>query len=131
MYEMVVRQRYILPLIQVDKDSFVRQKCILPDNREKWYDPGTMPPISLYVGGRDKLVDGRKLIDRFEKAERDIVVIRAQIDEDYEHLDCLWSMDCIDRIGVRVKEDIWLTTLEEDVVIPEGCRKEDQGTRAS
>jgi hypothetical protein len=90
-----------------------------------------MPPISLYVGGRDKLVDGRKLIDRFEQAETDVVVIRAQIDEDYEHLDCLWSLDCIERIGVRVKEDIWLTTLDEDIVVPEECRKEDQGTRAS
>lgn len=89
-----------------------------------------MPPISLYVGGRDKLVEGRKLIERFDQVETDIVVIRTQIDEDYEHLDCLWSMDCIERIGVRVKEDIWSTTLEQDIIVPEGCRKEDQGMRA-
>ena len=90
-----------------------------------------MPPVSLYVGGRDKLVDGGKLIERFEEVESAVVVIRAQIDEDYEHLDCLWSMDCIERIGVRVKKDIWSTTWEGDVVIPEGCRKEDQGILAS
>lgn len=120
----------IPPDLRNNKDSFVRQKCILPDTSLKWYDSETMPPVSIYVGGRDKLVEGEKLIDRFEQVETDIAVIRTQIDEDYEHLDCLWSMDCIERVGVRVKEDIWSTTWEEDIIVPEGCRKEDQGIRA-
>ena len=87
-----------------------------------------MPPMSLYVGGRDKLVDGRKLIKRFEEIERDVNVIRCQVDEDYEHLDCLWSMDCIDRIGSKIKEDIWRTIpILEDVIVPEGCKPEEKG----
>lgn len=90
-----------------------------------------MPPISLYVGGNDKLVDGNKLIERFEKVETDVVVIRSQIDEDYEHLDCLWSMDCIERIGEKVKEDIWATTIADDVIVPEGCLKEEQGIQST
>jgi hypothetical protein len=108
-------------------DCFVRQKCILQDTPVRWYDPDTMPPISLYVGGQDKLVDGRKLLQRFEEVETDVVVIRSQIDEDYEHLDCLWSMDCIERIGEKVKEDIWYTTTAEDVVVPAGCSLEEKG----
>ena len=89
-----------------------------------------MPPVSLYVGGKDKLVDGRKLIERFESMERNVKLIRRQIDEEYEHLDCLWSMDCIERIGKNVREDIWFT-LGGEAVIPEGCREEDKGRMAS
>jgi hypothetical protein len=90
-----------------------------------------MPPVSLFIGGRDKLVDGAKLIERFEKIETEVVVLRGQIDGDYEHLDCLWSFDCIERVGKRIREDIWSTVpVEDDVVVPEGCRKEDKGTNA-
>jgi len=90
-----------------------------------------MPPVSLYVGGRDKLVDGGKLIERFDKVETDVVVIRSQIDQDYEHLDCLWSIDCIERVGEKVKYDIWATATELDVVVPAGCRKDDQGIQSA
>jgi hypothetical protein len=87
-----------------------------------------MPPVSLYVGGRDKLVDGRKLIERFKTVEKDVLLIRSQVDEEYEHLDCIWSMDCIERVGKKVREDIWLTVVADDeIVTPEGCRDEDRG----
>ena len=86
-----------------------------------------MPPVSLYVGGRDKLVDGQKLIERFETVETEVVVIRSQVDKHYEHLDCLWSMDCVERIGEKVREDIWLTTTADNVVVPEGCHEEEKG----
>jgi hypothetical protein len=82
-----------------------------------------MPPVSLYVGGRDKLVDGRKLIERFEKVEKDILVIRSQVDEDYEHLDCLWSVDCIERIGEKVREDIWFTVAGREFIVPKDVMK--------
>jgi hypothetical protein len=86
-----------------------------------------MPPVSLYVGGKDKLVDGRKLIERFKTVEKEVMLIRAQVDEDYYHLDCLWSMDCIERVGEKVREDIWFTVMGDGVVTPEGCREEDRG----
>jgi hypothetical protein len=111
---------------QTEIDCFVKKGCLLLDRESPWYDPTVMPPVSLYIGGRDKLVNGRKLIDRFENKEK-IVPIRIQIDEDYEHLDCLWSMDCIERIGKRIREDIWETISDDDVVIPEGCNLEDKG----
>jgi hypothetical protein len=90
-----------------------------------------MPPLSLFVGARDKLVDGAKLIERFEKVETGVVVLRSQVDEDYEHLDCIWGFDCIERVGKRVREDIWNTVaMDEDVVVPEGCCEEDKGVSA-
>jgi hypothetical protein len=108
-------------------DGFAKQNCVFRDTEEPWYDPEMMPPVSLFVGGSDKLVDGKKMIDRFAKIEKGVVMIRGQIDEEYEHLDCLWAMDSLERIGERVKGDIWSTTTEEDVVVPEGCRLGDKG----
>jgi hypothetical protein len=84
-----------------------------------------MPPVSLYVGGKDELVDGNKLIERLETVEK-VILIRCQIDEAYEHLDCLWSMDCIELVGVKVREDIWFT-VSDDAVTPEGCQEHDKG----
>ena len=88
-----------------------------------------MPPVALYIGGRDKLVDGRKLIERFEKVENDVIVLRKQVDEEFEHLDCIWGIDCIERVGQRVRDDIWYTVTVDDVVVPEGCREEDKGSK--
>lgn len=108
-------------------DCFAKQKCILPETETKWYDPALMPPVSLYVGGKDKLVDGRKLIERFEKVETDVIVLRGQVDEEYEHLDCIWSFDCIERVGEKIRDDIWSTVTADNVIVPKGCRDEDKG----
>ena len=96
---------------------------------ETWYDAEKMPPVSLYIGGRDQLVDGQKLVDRLKTVEKNVLLIRSQIDEDYEHLDCIWSMDCIDRVGRNVRDDIWSTISkdEEDIITPEGCHSGDKG----
>lgn len=104
----------------------MKQKCWLPDTPTTWYDPELMPPVSLYVGGRDRLVDGGKLIERLEQVEH-VEIIRTQVDQDYEHLDCLWAMDCIERIGEKVRQDIWLTTTANNVVVPRGCQETDKG----
>jgi hypothetical protein len=90
-----------------------------------------MPPVSLYVGGRDKLVDGRKLIERFQMVEKDVIVVTSQVDEQYEHLDCIWSMDCIEQVGKKVRQDIWFTVVANDVVTPEGCQETDKGKLVS
>lgn len=135
MYALVAWKRHfpqhlypLLHLKQLMIDCFARHKCILPETSKTWYDPALMPPVSLYVGGKDKLVNGRKLIERFKSVEKEVVLVRAQVDDDYYHLDCLWSMDCIERVGENVREDIWFTVLGgNDVVTPQGCQEEDKG----
>jgi len=93
-----------------------------------WYD-SRMPPISLFIGGRDKLVDGKKLVDRLRDRESHVTLLRAQIDEDYEHLDCIWSLDCIDRVGRNIRMDIWTTVGVDDVITPEGCTNDERGSK--
>jgi hypothetical protein len=40
-------------------------------------------------------------------------------------------MDCIERVGKKVREDIWFTVLADDVVTPEGCQEADKGNLVS
>ena len=129
MHEMVAWARHAsVGNTRLTEECFARHKCILPDTDTQWYDPNLMPPVSMYVGNRDELVDGAKLIERFEKIERDVIVLRSQVDE-YEHLDCLWSMDAIDRVGKHIREDIWVTVQAEDVIVPEECDVYDKGSK--
>jgi hypothetical protein len=81
----------------------------------------------LYVAGLDRLVDGRKLGDRLANVEKGVLVVSKYVDHDYDHIDCLWSMDSIERVGKKIVEDIWFTTQDKDVLVPTGCRLEDKG----
>ena len=79
-----------------------------------WYDDRA-PPFALWVAGSDDLVDGRRLLERFEKGREPCVnVVHTKLIEEYEHLDVLWAMDAIDQVGREVKEVIWQTMREED-----------------
>ncbi|KAI9371222.1 Alpha/Beta hydrolase protein [Aspergillus egyptiacus] len=74
-----------------------------------WYGPQT-PPFALWVGGRDDLVDGRKLLQRLESGrEPHVDVVHSKVIEDYEHLDVLWAIDMIEQVGKEVREVLWTT----------------------
>lgn len=52
-----------------------------------WFDE-QVPPFALWVAGSDELVDGRRLLRRFErKREPHVRVVHSKIIEEYEHLD--------------------------------------------
>ena len=130
MYALVARQGSPPSALGLRVDGFGRKKCILSEDMEPWYDARLMPPVALYIGGQDKLVDGKKLIERFERVETRVSLLRGQIDEDFEHLDCIWGFDCIERVAKNVRLDIWDTVpLHEDVVVPEGCLPDDKGSK--
>ncbi|KAI9872963.1 MAG: hypothetical protein M1823_008036, partial [Watsoniomyces obsoletus] len=64
-----------------------------------WYGPDT-PPFALWVCGSDDLVDGRRLLRRFERGREPFVdVVHSKIIEGYEHLDVIWAMDAIEKVG--------------------------------
>jgi pimeloyl-ACP methyl ester carboxylesterase len=89
-----------------------------------WYGPGT-PPFALWVCGADELVDGRRLLRRFERNREPYVdVVHSKIIEGYEHLDVIWAMDAIEKVGKEVREVIWKTASEETrklCRVPRGC----------
>ncbi|KAF2636345.1 alpha/beta-hydrolase [Massarina eburnea CBS 473.64] len=96
------------------------------DDRAKyaWYGPGT-PPFALWVGGNDELVDGRRLLRRFERnREPHVDVVHSKVIEGYEHLDVIWAMDAIEKVGKEVREVIWKTASDEVrnmCRVPRGC----------
>ncbi|KAL8917355.1 MAG: hypothetical protein Q9172_005895 [Xanthocarpia lactea] len=92
--------------------------------RNAWYDK-QVPPFALWVAGNDELVDGRRLLRRFERGREPCVrVVHQKIIDEYEHLDVIWAMDMIEKVGQEVKEVLWKTAPLEarDVCrVPEGC----------
>ncbi|KAK5716235.1 hypothetical protein LTR17_016498 [Elasticomyces elasticus] len=91
-----------------------------------WYDE-RFPPLALWVAGADNLVDGRRLLRRFDRGrEPHVRVVHKKIIEGYEHLDVIWAMDAIEKVGKEVREVIW-RTVEKDVArtcrTPVGCQK--------
>ena len=87
--------------------------------RNAWYDE-QVPPFALWVAGSDELVDGRRLLHRFESGrEPHVRVVHQKIIDEYEHLDVIWAMDSIERVGKEVREIIWKTAPLE---VRETCR---------
>ncbi|KAI4181785.1 MAG: hypothetical protein LQ346_006702 [Caloplaca aetnensis] len=81
--------------------------------RNAWYDE-QVPPFALWVAGSDDLVDGRRLLRRFEKGrEPHVRVVHQKIIEEYEHLDVIWALDMIEKVGKEVKQVIWQTASPE------------------
>ncbi|KAL2037127.1 hypothetical protein N7G274_010123 [Stereocaulon virgatum] len=92
--------------------------------RKAWYDD-QVPPFALWVAGSDALVDGRRLLRRFErKREPHVRVVHSKIIGEYEHLDVLWAMDSVDKVGKEVREVLWKTVPKEDrdtCKVPRDC----------
>ncbi|TKA76001.1 hypothetical protein B0A55_06674 [Friedmanniomyces simplex] len=91
-----------------------------------WYDE-RFPPLALWVAGADNLVDGRRLLRRFDRGrEPHVRVVHKKIIEGYEHLDVIWAMDAIEKVGKEVREVIWRTAdpaVARTCRTPVGCQK--------
>jgi pimeloyl-ACP methyl ester carboxylesterase len=94
--------------------------------RFAWYN-SQFPPLALWIGGADDLVDGRRLLRRFDRGrEPHVRVVHKKIIEGYEHLDVIWAMDAIEKVGKEVREVIWRTIDSENAAmcrVPVGCGK--------
>jgi hypothetical protein len=75
--------------------------------KSAWYNE-QVPPMALWVAGSDDLVDGRRLLRRFERGrEPHVNLVHSRVIPEYEHLDVLWAMDAVEKVGVEVREVIW------------------------
>ena len=96
-----------------------------PDRDSKaWFDE-RVPPFALWVAGSDELVDGRRLLRRFERGrEPHVRVVHSKIIEEYEHLDVIWALDSVEKVANEVKEVLWKTVPENVRArcrVPKGC----------
>ena len=92
--------------------------------RHAWYNDQA-PPMAFWVAGADDLVDGGRLLRRFERGrEPHVDVVHSKIIEGYEHLDVIWAIDSIEKVASEVKEVIWKTAPKEAKKrcrVPQGC----------
>jgi hypothetical protein len=93
-----------------------------PKGSTAWYNEH-VPPFAMWVAGSDDLVDGRRLLRRFERGrEPHARIVHSKIIEEYEHLDVIWAMDSIEQVGREVKEVLWKTCdVRDSVRCPRGC----------
>lgn len=87
-----------------------------------WYNE-QVPPFALWVCGNDDLVDGKRLLKRFEKGrEPHVRVVHSKVIDGYEHLDVIWALDAEDQVFKEVREVLWKTCNVRDVCrVPTGC----------
>ncbi|KAL9121465.1 MAG: hypothetical protein Q9187_001977 [Circinaria calcarea] len=92
--------------------------------RTAWYDE-QIPPIALWIGGSDELVDGRRLLRRFERGREPFVrIVHSKIIEEYEHLDFLWALSASYTVHAEIRDILWKTASSESrgvCRIPKGC----------
>jgi hypothetical protein len=94
-----------------------------PRGSTAWYD-SHCPPFALWICGCDDLVDGRRLLRRFEKGrEPHVNIVHCKIIEEYEHLDVIWAIDAVEKVGKEIKEVLWKTAGEarDKCRVPVGC----------
>ncbi|KAI0841978.1 alpha/beta-hydrolase [Hypoxylon sp. FL0890] len=93
-----------------------------PKGATAWYNEQVCP-FALWVAGNDDLVDGRKLLHRFERGrEPHVRVVHTKVLPEYEHLDVIWAMDAVDQIFQEVREVLWKTcNVRDKCRTPKGC----------
>lgn len=93
-----------------------------PKGSTAWYD-AQAPPFALWVAGNDDLVDGRKLLRRFERGrEPHVNVVHSKVIAEYEHLDVIWAIDAVDQVFGEIREVLWKTCNARDQCrVPKGC----------
>ncbi|PKK53558.1 hypothetical protein CI102_2040 [Trichoderma harzianum] len=87
-----------------------------------WYNH-QVPPFALWVCGDDHLVDGKRLLKRFEAGrEPHVKVVHSKVIPEYQHLDVIWAMDAPDQVFREIREVLWKTCdVRDSCRIPEGC----------
>lgn len=81
--------------------------------KEEWFS--SLPqlelvPMYIFIGGEDYLVDGRRLATHMQHYERRVYRDgeNLQVKEiaSYNHLDVIWSLNCIGEIGMAIDETL-------------------------
>jgi hypothetical protein len=114
-------ERTVEATIALEEPGNIPANAYLASNDE-WYDEN-VPPFALWVCGRDRLVDGQRLLRRFAAGrEPHVRLVHSKVIEDYEHLDVLWAIDAVDTVFTEIREVLWKTcNVRDRCRVPEGC----------
>ncbi|KAK2806508.1 hypothetical protein FQN50_005791 [Emmonsiellopsis sp. PD_5] len=85
-----------------------------------WFD-ARAPPMAFWVGGSDYLCDGMRLLRRLESGrEPHLRVAHTRVIEEYDHVDVIWAVDAVEKVGREVRDVIWKSV---DEGVRGGCRE--------
>lgn len=87
------------------KDGFASRGCVLDPSLEQWWDEN-FPPLSIFSGGMDFLVLTDPLIERIEKREKNVKLLRFKRQDEAEHCDHFWAADAVEWCFEDILEDI-------------------------
>ncbi|PHH77681.1 hypothetical protein CDD82_3392 [Ophiocordyceps australis] len=135
--ECFAKQKCILATKETTKAEEAMDASELPSDDEPrvgksdvtaWYNH-QVPPFALWVCGNDDLVDGRKLLRRFQQGrEPHVKVVHSKIIESYEHLDVIWAIDAVDQVYKELRQVLWQTCdVRHACRVPLGCQAIDVG----
>ena len=86
--------------------------------------------MALWVCGRDNLVDGNKLLRRFERGrEPHARLVFSKVIPEYEHLDVIWAMDAEREVFQELRATLWRTCPASERArcrVPKGCENVEQ-----
>ncbi|KAG6314073.1 hypothetical protein E4U22_000366 [Claviceps purpurea] len=101
-------------------ESSERRKLVLAGL--PWYND-QVPPFAIWICGKDQLVDGRRLLRRFEKGrEPHVKLIHSKVVEEYEHLDVIWAVDAVEQVFQDMRDVLWKTCYDQEKFrTPAGC----------
>ncbi|KAG6164666.1 hypothetical protein E4U11_001018 [Claviceps purpurea] len=101
-------------------ESSERRKLVLAGS--PWYND-QVPPFAIWICGKDQLVDGRRLLRRFEKGrEPHVKLIHSKVVEEYEHLDVIWAVDAVEQVFQDMRDVLWKTCYDQEKFrTPAGC----------
>ncbi|KAG6118474.1 hypothetical protein E4U13_000188 [Claviceps humidiphila] len=101
-------------------ESSERRNLVLAGS--PWYND-QVPPFAIWICGKDQLVDGRRLLRRFEKGrEPHVKLIHSKVVEEYEHLDVIWAVDAVEQVFQDMRDVLWKTCYDQEKFrTPAGC----------
>ncbi|KAG6046588.1 hypothetical protein E4U39_001228 [Claviceps sp. Clav50 group G5] len=101
-------------------ESSERRNLVLAGS--PWYND-QVPPFAIWICGKDQLVDGRRLLRRFEKGrEPHVRLIHSKVVEEYEHLDVIWAVDAVEQVFQEMRDVLWKTCYDQEKFrTPTGC----------
>ncbi|KIM84051.1 hypothetical protein PILCRDRAFT_6891 [Piloderma croceum F 1598] len=101
-------------------NGFAQRQCIMDTSLPQWFNPTQFPPLAVYYGGEDYLVDADSLLKRLENKEQ-VRLIRVTKLE-CEHCDFYLAANAVEWCFAPLVEDIEKTRtdiLQENDVIQE------------
>ncbi|KAG5962576.1 hypothetical protein E4U58_003820 [Claviceps cyperi] len=101
-------------------ESSERRNLVLAGS--PWYNH-QVPPFAIWICGKDQLVDGRRLLRRFEKGrEPHVKLIYSKVVKEYEHLDVIWAVDAVEQVFQDMRDVLWTTCYDQEKFrTPAGC----------